>query len=205
MRNSLMACALSLLLLTAGVSVAQNYPQFEVPLGFSLVNIHPEALNSFNLFGGGGGLVYNFSPLIGIKADVMGYAQGGNQHFVEGGHVSGNVSGNLFTYLFGIQVKKHNGKIQPFGEALFGGAHTNFYANICKIIGCGADNGGNSGFAMEYGLGLDVPLTKSIQLRPVEVDYLYTRFGSNVISFNASHSQNNFKYVGGVNFTFGGK
>jgi tryptophanase len=115
------------------------------------------------------------------------------------------VSGNLFTYMFGPQLKMHKGKFQPFGEALFGAAHTNLDANLCKVVGnCGSGNGSNNGFAMEFGGGLDVPITKSIQFRPVEVDYLYTHFGSNHIA-GASASQNNFKYVVGVNFTFGGK
>ena len=62
----------------------------------------------------------------------------------------------------------------------------------------------NNGFAMEFGGGLDIPITKSIQFRPVEVDYLCTHFGSNHIA-DASARQDNFKYVAGVNFTFGGK
>ena len=78
-------------------------------------------------------------------------------------------------------------------------------AVICTLEGgCGSGSGNNNGFAMQYGLGLDVPITKSIQFRPVEVDYLYTHFGSNHIP-NASSSQNNFKYFAGVNFTFGAR
>jgi hypothetical protein len=200
-------CTVSLLLLTAMVSVAQDYPKFEVPVGFSFVNVHPQVagITSLNVFGGGGGFVYNFSPLIGIKADFMGYTQSSGHKVTENGQVIGSVSGNLFTYLFGPQVKKHSGKFQPFGEALFGAAHTNLYANVCVLEGgCGSGSGNNNGFAMEYGLGLDIPITKSIQFRPVEVDYLYTHFGSNHIA-NTSSSQNNFKYVVGVNFAFGGK
>ena len=56
---------------------------------------------------------------------------------------------------------------------------------------------------MEFGGGLDIPITAIIQARPVEVDYLYTRFGVN--GTNYTGSQNNFKYSAGVNFTFGGK
>jgi len=56
---------------------------------------------------------------------------------------------------------------------------------------------------MEFGGGLDYALTPHIQLRPVEVDYLYTRFGVNGTSYTGS--QNNFKYFAGLNFTFGGK
>jgi len=182
------------------------YPKFEVPIGFSFVNVHPNQalITSFNVFGGGGGFVYNVTPLIGIKADFMGYTQGSGQKVSENGQFLGNVSGNLFTYMFGPQFKMHKGKFQPFGEALFGAAHTNLDANLCKVVGdCASGTGNNNGFAMEFGGGLDVPITKSIQFRPVEVDYLYTHFGSNHIA-GASASQNNFKYVVGVNFTFGG-
>ena len=48
---------------------------------------------------------------------------------------------------------------------------------------------------MEFGGGLDIPITKTIQLRPVEVDYLMTRFGVNGTTYTAN--QNNFKYSGG--------
>src|SRR5271157_2753408 len=139
---------------------AQDYPKFEVPIGFSFINVHPNiaGLTSFNVFGGGGGLVYNFTPLIGVKAEFDGYTQGSGQKLFQDGNLVGNVSGNLFTYLFGLQIKKHSGKIQPFGEALFGGAHTNLDANICKAEGgCGSGSGSNNGFAMEYGLGLTSP------------------------------------------------
>jgi hypothetical protein len=57
---------------------------------------------------------------------------------------------------------------------------------------------------MEYGLGRDIPITRTIQFRSVEVDDLYTHFGSSHIA-GASASQSNFKYFGGLNFTFGGE
>src|ERR1039457_165671 len=98
-------------------SFAQDYPKVEVPVGFSFVNVPPNQalLTSFNVFGGGGGLVYNFTPIFGIKADFMGYTQGTGQKLTVDGQFLGNVSGNLFTYMFGPQIKKHSGKFQPFG------------------------------------------------------------------------------------------
>ena len=203
---------LSLAMMCEAQSTSQgpppSYPKFEVPVGFSFVNVHPDqpALTSFNVFGGGGGFVYNITPILGIKADLMGYTQGTGQRVTHNGEYLGNVSGNLFTYLFGPQIKKHSGVFQPFGEALFGAAHTNLNANLCKVEEdtCGSGTGSNNGFAMEYGVGLDIPIAKSIQFRPVEVDYLYTHFNSNQIA-GYSSSQNNFKYFAGVNFTFGGR
>jgi hypothetical protein len=188
---------------------AQDYPKFEVPVGFSFVNVHPNLapITSFNVFGGGGGFVYNVNSLIGIKADFMGYTQGSGlrDQLKHDGLLAGNANGNVFTYMFGPQFKKHSGMFQPFGEALFGAAHTNAYATILtdegKLL---SGSGNNNGFAMEFGGGLDVPLTKTIQFRPVEVDYLATHFGANHVA-NYHAWQNNFKYVAGVNFTFGGK
>ena len=61
----------------------------------------------------------------------------------------------------------------------------------------------NNAFAMEFGGGLDFILTKTIQLGPGEVDYLYTRFGMNGTSYTGA--ENSSKYFAGVNFTFAGK
>ena len=95
-------------------------------------------------------------------------------------------------------------KFQPFGEALFGAAHSNTYAQVYNTIHGGVSgSSNNNAFAMEFGGGLDYALTPHVQLRPVEVDYLYTRFGINGTSYTGN--QNNFKYFAGVNFTFGGK
>ena len=210
MENRKLIYVVGLFFLLCMSAVAQEYPTVEVPVGFSFVNVHPNLapITSFNVFGGGGGLVYNFSPWIGIKADFMGYTQGSGLRTELKklpGYVAGAGNGNVFTYMFGPQIKKHSGTFQPFGEALFGAAHTNAYATILSDEGhlvSGSSN--NNGFAMEFGGGLDIPITKNIQIRPVEVDYLGTHFGSN---FAKSYSawQANFKYVGGFNFTFGSK
>lgn len=205
MKKWIVVVAFSLLFTMA--AFGQDYPKFEVPVGFSFVNVHPDITNltSFNVFGGGGGFVYNVTPWIGIKADFAGYTQGSglkNQLTSQG--FAGQVNGNVFTYMFGPQIKKHSGKLQPFGEALFGAAHSNLYSQIYTVqTGLTSGSSNNNAFAMQFGGGLDFALTQHIQLRPVEVDYLYTRFGVN--GTNYTGNQNNFKYFAGVNFTFGGK
>ena len=114
------------------------------------------------------------------------------------------MNGNVFTYMFGPHFKKHSGKLQPFGEGLFGAAHSNAYGTIYNAIhGITSASSNNNAFAMEFGGGLDLAVTPHIQVRPVEVDYLYTRFGINGTSYTGA--QNNFKYMVGANFTFGGK
>ena len=129
MKKSIVLIAVSLLFTLA--AVAQDVPKFEVPVGFSFVNVHPDItqLTSFNMFGGGGGFVYNVTPWIGIKADFAGYTQGsGLKNQLTSLGYAGQANGNVFTYMFGPQIKKHSGKFQPFGEALFGAAHSNLYA-----------------------------------------------------------------------------
>ena len=54
---------------------------------------------------------------------------------------------------------------------------------------------------MAFGGGVDIPISKVFQFRPVEIDYLMTDFTN---QFNNS-SQHNFRYSAGVNFTFGGR
>jgi len=207
----------AILLLFGSSAIAQDVPKIELAGGYSYVNFHPglSVITSQNMNGGGGAAVYNVTPLIGIKADFMGYAvgTGWTRKLINAGYpVSGSASGNLFTYMFGPQVKMHKSKYQIFGEGLFGAAHSNGYATILRCISgdnpsdCTLKNGNgnNNAFAMEWGGGLDIKLSKLVQVRPVEVDYLYTKFSSNRIA-KISNSQNSFKYFAGVNFTFGGK
>ncbi len=191
------------LVIGSGMSKAQDYPKAEVSFGYSFINVHPDfpQISSYNLDGGGAAFVYNATHLFGIKAEFMDYTGGGGAQLRKFGY-TGNVSGNLFSYEFGPQIKKHSGKIQPFGEALFGAAHTGTYGTIYNAIhGIQAAGNSNNSFAMELGGGLDIPVNRVISIRPVEVDYLLTKFSAN----NISATQNNFRYFGGVVLTFGGK
>ncbi len=186
---------------------AQDVPKVEIPLGFSMINVHPNLapITSFNVFGGGGQVDFNFGSVFGIKADFMGYTQGsGLRNQLEKHGFVGAANGNMFTYMFGPQIKKHTGMFQPFGEALFGAAHTNAYATILteegKIL---QGSGNNNAFAMAFGGGIDLAVSKHVAIRPVEVDYLLTRFSANHVA-NYTANQNNFRYFGGLEFMFGG-
>jgi len=203
-------CVLAFVGLVTLMAAAQSeFPKVELSADYSYVNINPQIVSSQNANGGGGAFVYNFSPLFGIKADFQGYASStGISTYLKNKYgYAGSVSGNAFTYMFGPQIKKHSGKFQPFGEGLFGSFHSNGYGTLIRCIeegGCSSKsgNGNNNGFAMEFGGGLDIPISSHVQIRPVEVDYLYTHISANHIA-NYSAGWNNFKYVGGINFTFG--
>ena len=182
-------------------------PKIEIPVGFSFVNVHPDItqITSFNIFGGGGEFDVNFGRYFGVKADFMGYTQGsGVRNQLEKLGYAGQVNGNVFTYTFGPQIKKHTGRIQPFGEVLVGAAHSNLYASLYDAVnGLRTGSSDNNAFALVTGGGIDLRLTQHFSARPVQVDYLLTRFGVNGTSYTGT--QNNFRYFAGIEFNFGGK
>ena len=198
--------AVLLLLVGGSIAWAQDVPNVEIPIGFSMINVHPNLtpITSFNVFGGGGQVDFNFGSVWGLKADFMGYTQGsGLKNQLHDLGYTGQVNGNLFTYMFGPQVKKHSGTVQPFAEFLFGAAHTNAYTAILTAEGkLLSGSGNNNGFAMALGGGIDIRVARHVALRPIEVDYLLTHFTANKINYSAY--QNNFRYVGGLDFLFGG-
>ena len=190
-----LATAVAFFVLLAGAAFAQA-PKSEVGVDFSMINVHPNKaqITSFNFFGGGGNYTYNIGDWFGIKSDFQWYTQGSGLKSVVEGVAAGNVSGNTFTYTFGPQIKKHSGWFQPFGEALFGGAYSNVYANLYVPNGKLSGSGSANAFAMKLGGGLDIALAKHFQVTPARVDDLYTGF--------AGASQNNFVYEAGAKFVF---
>jgi Outer membrane protein beta-barrel domain len=202
-----LATGMCVLFLTTISKAQSSYPKFEIPVDFSFINVHPDlpAITSFNVIGGGVAGVYNFSSVVGIKADFQFYTQGTSVRntLEHDGFPPAKLSANLTTYLFGPQFKKHSGKLQPFGEALFGTAHSNEFAQILEDEGITNKSTANSAFAMEFGGGLDYAIIPYVELRPFEVDYLLTRFGVSRTPYTGN--QNNFKYSAGINFQFGGR
>src|SRR5262249_10886127 len=117
-----------------------------------------------------------------------------------------STNGNLFTYLFGPVVRIPSHKFNLWGETLFGGSHTNAYANLSRdFVNAGADiNVINSQhpFTMAVGGGVDYNLSKTVALRLAEADWLLTRYTN---PFTGTNNQNSFRYTGGIVFMFGGE
>lgn len=213
MSNALKYSLIATVVLLAVGAWSQEFPAGELNLDYSYVRYAPNVPgsrgHSFN--GGGGSIVFDLNRYLGIKADFQGYGSttsnfviAPNATFPTG--VNANVQGNLFTYLFGPQIKVHAHRAQPFVHMLFGGAHSNVYANAFKNI-CLANAGvcafstapSNNTFAFAFGGGIDIPIGHSVAIRPAEIDYLYTNFSNR---FNNSN-QNNFRYSGGITFNLG--
>ena len=199
---------------------SQEHPKWEVPLDYSYVHyqaIDFESRNGnyffgqqYDLNGGGGGLVYNFSHKFGLKAEFQGYGSqtrvirvpAGNPFLPAGGAAS--VQGNLFTYMAGPEIGINQGKFRPFAEGLVGGAHSNVYKNAVNALTLTGVSGApsNNTFAAAAGFGFDIAVSHRFSIRPFEMDYLYTNFTGNL---KLTANQNSWRYLGGAVLTFGGK
>lgn len=208
------AFALGALVLLGVAACAQEFPRAEVGVDYSYARYAPSTAFSqgHSLNGGGGSAVLNFNEYLGIKMDLQGYGSNLNAfnipastNFPNG--VSGNIQGNLFTYLFGPQIKIRTPMAHPFVNLLFGGAHTNVYGNafqkLCQPIAGGcvfSKSPAADAFAMAFGGGVDIPVGKIVSIRPGAVDYLLTRFSN---PFTKTNNQNNFRYSAGIFFNIG--
>lgn len=189
--------------LFGAAAYGQDNPKAEITGDYSYFRANPglpSYFNSQNLNGGGGQFTAYLKPWLGLAGDLQGYGSY-TQCTKPGAPVSGCASGNLFTYMFGPQIKYRAGKLEPFAEVLLGGAHSNFYANGCTRIGiCGSKSPSNNAFSMAIGGGVDIAVSPKFAIRLVDADYDLTRFGNNFTGGN--NSQSNFRFQTGVQFRF---
>ena len=189
-------------LILGGAAYAQDHPKVEVTGYDSYFRFNPEnsgTLSSHSLNGGGGEISLFFFRMIGVKAEFAGYQ--GNEVTFTSGSVSATATANLFTYNVGPVIKLRSGHFEPFGEVLFGGAHSSFYGDLCKTFtGCVTNNPSNNSLDFVIGGGIDIPVSHSVAFRPVQADYVLTRFGNGFTSGN--QNQSNFRYQAGIQLRF---
>ena len=163
--------------------------------------------NSFNGWEGQG--TFYLNRFVGVTADVSGdYRNGSSFIPFVGGFFS--APQHLYTYLFGPTVIGRFGKHDVFAHALFGGAHSSLGGSVSIPIVGGFSQSVESAnsFAMALGAGVDFGITKHFAVRPVQIDYLYTRFNAvdavaGGLSTDLTTSrQNTFRYSGGLVFRF---
>jgi Outer membrane protein beta-barrel domain len=150
----LLVVFLGLLLLPA---MAADTPKAEVFGGYQYTRVNVEG-TGFNFNGWNASLTGNVNNWFGVTGDFSG------AYKTESG-----VSVKVYTYTFGPTVSlNHEGKVNPFVHALFGGAHLS-----ASLEGTG---GGTNGFAMEMGGGVDAKLSPHLAFRAVQADWVYYRF-----------------------------
>ena len=164
--------------------------------------------NASNGFGGWEGQgTFNFTRNLGVTADVSGASLTPFSLSVLG--VSAGLSQRLTNYLFGPTVTANLGRSSVFAHALFGEAHSSLAAGVSLPIVGGISTGLTSAnaFAMAFGGGVDIGLTRHLAIRAVQVDYLRTQFNSidaltTGLSSSLGNRQNSFRYSTGIVFRF---
>ena len=172
-RNHIMrkiALLFILLALFSPLGFTEDTPKAEVFGGYqySRVNIAGTGIN-FN--GWNASVTGNFNKYFGVAADFS-----GAYHSETGGSV------NAYTYTFGpVLSLNHEGTINPFVHALFGGAHATLSAS-------GVGSAGTSGFAMQMGGGADARISSRFAIRVIQADWVYYHFSD--LGSQASLSKN---------------
>ncbi len=192
MKRKLVVCLLAFISLSAvslfGVCAnAQDVAKFDVFAGYSYVRENPSTsgVDGFNLHGGSASIAYNAHHWLSAVADFGGY---------HSNNILGTgIDGTLSTYLFGPRISyRRDSRITPFGQVLFGVAHIGGSNGL-------AFSSSNNAFAMTIGGGVDYKMSRRFSIRPVQVDYLLTRF--NEFGLGAQN-QNNLRVSTGVVFHF---
>src|SRR5262249_11122275 len=187
MKLKVVVCLLALASLFSVTVSAQDVPKFDLFAGYSYVRGNPgtSGIDGFNLHGGSASYAYNLNGWLSGVADFGGYHSGDI--------LATGVDGTLSTYLFGPRVSyRRYSHFTPFGQVLFGVAH------IAGNKGLSFSTSNNS-FAMALGGGVDANVTRHFSLRPIEVDYLLSRFNE---FGNGAQNQNNLRVSTGVVFHF---
>jgi len=163
--------------------------------------------NSNGFRGWEGQGTFNFNRYLGVTADLSGTSVTPFGFSALG--FSAGTYQRLNNYLFGPTITANLGRSVVFGHALFGEAHSSLGAGVSVPIIGGISTGITSAnaFAMAFGGGIDVGLTRHLAIRAVQVDYLRTQFNatdalSNGLSSSLGNRQNSFRYSSGIVFRF---
>jgi opacity protein-like surface antigen len=187
MMSKLVVSLLAVLSLWGATAYAQeSAPKVDIFAGYSYLQANPgiSGVSNFHLHGGSASVAYNRNTWLSGVADFGGYNKG---------NVLGTgPSGTLSTYLFGPRVSyRRLRKITPFGQVLFGVGHAN-----SRVFGTAHSE---NALAMSAGGGVDYKLADHFSIRPVQADYLMTRFG---VGTRGTRTQNNVRLSTGFVFRF---
>jgi opacity protein-like surface antigen len=187
MKSRALVCLVAMLGLAAvSLKAQEEAPKVDVFAGYSYVQANPSTatLDSFHLNGGSVSGAYHFTNWLSGVADFGAYTNGniGREGF----------GGTMSTYLFGPRISyRHFRRITPFGQVLFGVARTNASAFFTSSS--------QNGFAMTAGGGVDLRLADHWSLRPLQVEYLLTRFQEASVG---NQTQNDLRVSTGLVFRF---
>jgi hypothetical protein len=193
------AAVLWLPLMTTMAAHAQQYPRVELSAGFSYANANLGSQSSVFAPAGrnfyGGGFAVNVNPTSYLRIVLLDVA-------VESGHSSFSGEGSLSTAqaLFGPQFVLRRRKVNAFADGLFGLAQ--YQVGLCTVPaailpGCMAVTPHaniRNNFALGFGGGLDINLSRHFAVRLMQADYLPTLI--------VGHWEHTYRINTGVVFRF---
>lgn len=191
---------------------AQDTPRVDFVAGYSYLRSNPSQADNIpagNLNGGIATFAYNINDHFAAEFDFGFY------------HNSGEVDNTSVSYMFGPRISYgRSRKLDPFVHALFGGMHSDISVDAASSLvpphpvqplpmpSNKRYRASQANFAMALGGGVDFHFTKGLYFRLAEFDYLLTRFEApsflTPTGATSNRNQNNFRFVTGLGFNFGG-
>jgi len=196
MKWKVVVSLLGFLSMFSAASQGQEASGLSVFGGYSYVRANPSDnsnLGGFSMNGGNFSAAYNVTGWLSGVADIGGYHASRPLNCAALGCAgTGDFKGNTWTYLFGPRVTfRHFGRVTPYAQVLFGVAHTT--PNVFLTSN-------QTDFAMSVGGGFDYHLSHHWSIRPLQLEYLQTRFKE--FDVPGGDSQNNLRLSTGVVFRF---
>jgi peptidoglycan-associated lipoprotein len=186
--KALTASALTLAFFASRPAAAQqDHPLF---LGANYTYVHTNLLpgcDCFSMNGGGAQVEYGLRPHLSLLGDFTATHKGSI--------TPDNYDLTQFTFAGGIRYRPalsfHH--IQPFGDLLFGAAHT-----TGSLSPDSTGFGSSTAFVFQPGGGAEIRLGSRWMLVPVQADYLLTAFSN-----GADDHQNDLRISAGLLFKVG--
>ncbi len=178
------ALALCLALMVCGLAAsAQEYAKAQVFGGFQYTSFDAFHIQHVNLVGWNAQLTNYLNRPLGITGEVTGSY---------GSPTVGGIGTSLPTYTFmvGPTLRVPLAKNTPFVHALFGAAHMSNTKGVYS----------STGFSYALGGGWDMQISKSVNLRVIQMDYLATRLHDATESGNPQ--QDSFRIATGIVYKF---
>jgi len=191
------AVGIAISLLTVSSALSQSdYYKLEGVGAYSYMNLNrgvdPDELNDnftdtpfnrVNAHGFNGSITYNFSRFVGAKFDLTLHTHGEDFTSVltvnpplpgVNGAGTFKTSQNIYQYMGGVQIKDNNregGKFRPFGHILAGVADQHFSVDRTAPFDARLIDINSTDFAMKFGAGADINVSKNIAIRAIQFDW----------------------------------
>lgn len=181
MRKALALCLV--LVVCRFAASAQEYAKAQVFGGFQYTSFDAFHIQRVNLIGWNAQLTDYLNKPFGITGEVTGSY---------GSPTVGGIGTSLPTYTFmaGPTLRAPLAKNTPFIHALFGAAHMSNTKGVYS----------STGFAYALGGGWDTKISKSVDWRVIQIDYLATRLHDATETGNPQ--QDSFRFSTGIVYQF---